>query len=58
MNRRRVLLIDGLKVVATGLFLGVFLRAESLGEALVLFGLSVLAFAGAFVLTPNEPETK
>lgn len=56
MNRRRILLIDGAKIVATGLFVGAFLRAESLADALVLVGLSVVAFGAAFALTPDEDE--
>ena len=58
MNRRRALLIDAFKVVATALFAGGLLRAETFGEA---FGLSALAsvfFVLAFFLTPNEDETK
>ncbi len=40
------------------MFVGAFLRAETLADALVLFALSVAAFAVALVLTPDEDEPR
>ena len=58
MNRRRVLLIDACKVVATALFAGGFLRAEAFSEVLGLTTLAAVFFAAALFLTPDEDETK
>lgn len=58
MNRRRSLLIDACKVVATGLFAGGFLRAETFGEVFGLTALAAVFFAAAFFLTPDEDEPK
>lgn len=58
MNRRRTLVIDACKVVATALLAGGFLRAESFGEAIGLSAAAGVIFAVAFFLTPDEDEPK
>ena len=57
MNRRRALVIDGRKVVATALFAGSLLRANTSGEAAGLITLAIVFFALAFYATPEEDDS-